>query len=209
MEQQLLELWNLYAEHIETAGLVVGLLVVFLLIMERVAAWPLGTLYVLLYLPVLYTSGLYSNFLLHLAAFLPLNLYGWYRWTVGKGNADKMPVTHIPIWLVLVLLLLVVLGILGMPYFWEFIGVQLITTEDPEWVRQLDDTVLMLSLAAMYVQAQKHIEAWMLWFVINIMSIVLYNYAGIDTLMYLYMAYLVMAVWGYLTWYRSLVKRTR
>ena len=85
----LIDAW-LFAD--EWVGLVLGLVVVVLLIRQNMWAWPIGVAYVLASVTVLVEARLYANLALHLVGFLPLNIYGWYYWIVGKED-DELSVT--------------------------------------------------------------------------------------------------------------------
>ena len=85
------DLWNLWLLADEPIGTVLGLVVVFFLIRQNVWAWPLGVAYVMVSITVLYEARLYANLLLHLVAFLPMNLYGWYYWLFGASSSRSCP----------------------------------------------------------------------------------------------------------------------
>ena len=72
----------------------------------------------------------------------------------------------------------------------------------PYW----DNGVFAMSLAAMWLTARKKLENWMVWFVNDIVSVALYALQGLGGYAILYSIYLGMAVWGYLTWRRSMAR---
>ena len=46
----------------------------------------------------------------------------------------------------------------------------------------------------------------MVWFVVNIISVALYSLQGLGGYAILYAIYIGMAVWGYFTWRRSMLR---
>ena len=69
-----------------------------------------------------------------------------------------------------------------------------------------DNGVFAMSLAAMWLTARKKIENWMIWFVVNVISVALYALQGLGGYATLYAIYIGMAVWGYVTWRRSMTQ---
>lgn len=180
----------------EPIGLVVGLIVVLMLIRQKLWAWPLGVLYVLISISVLLEQKAYANLVLHVCAFLPMNLYGWFFWLFGGEARDDLPVTLTPTRMWLYLLILCVVGTLALGYFFD-------TQTDhgyPYW----DSTILALSLGAMYLTARKKIENWWIWVVVNLLSIPFYWVLDLKLYAGLYFVYLGMAFWGYYEWNRDM-----
>ncbi len=189
----ILNLWLLVDEPI---GTVLGLVVVWFLVRQNVWAWPLGVAYVIVSITVLWEARLYANLLLHVVAFLPLNLYGWYYWLFGTEQREELPVTRTSRSVLATLAVMCLAVAAGL-------GAWFATQTDaayPFW----DNGVFAMSLAAMWLTARKKIENWIVWFVVNIISVALYSLQGLEGYAILYAIYLGMAVWGYLTWRRSM-----
>ena len=184
----------------EYTGTVVGVLVVLCLIYEKVWAWPLGVLFCVLSAPVMWYNNLYGYFTLTLIGFLPLNLYGWYYWLFGTEHKAELPITNTPkiVWLVVIALSVVAIYLL--PYFFALIVPDYF--EEAEFI-YLDNSILVLSLAAMWFTARKYIENWFIWFVVNVGTVTLYAMTELWGFMMLYVVYIGMAIWGYLQWQRS------
>jgi nicotinamide mononucleotide transporter len=187
------ELWRLVDEPI---GVAIGLIIVWCLIKENLWAWPLGVAYVgLLALP-LWEAQLYSNLMLHVLGFLPLNLYGWYYWVFGGEQRRALPVTRSGWPLAGALLLLCSLGTLVLGAYFD----RRTDAAFPYW----DNAVTVMSLAAMWLTARKKIENWIVWFVVDVISVALYSLQELYLLAGLYLIYLAMAVLGYREWLQSM-----
>ena len=184
----------------EYAASVVGVLVVLCLIYEKVWAWPLGVLFCALSAPVMWYNNLYGYFTLTLIGFLPLNLYGWYYWLFGTEHRTELPITNTPKFVWLAVIALSALAIYASPYFFSLIVPNYL--EEAEYI-YLDNSILVLSLVAMWFTARKYIENWVIWFVVNVGTVTLYGLTELWGLMVLYVAYIGMAIWGYLQWHRS------
>lgn len=185
----------------EYTGTVVGVLVVLCLIYEKVWAWPLGVLFCVLSAPVMWYNNLYGYLTLTLIGFLPMNLYGWYYWLFGTEHKAELPITlaRRTVWVIAIALSVV--AILLLPYFFGLIVPNYF--EEAEYI-YLDNSILVLSLVAMWYTARKYIENWFIWFVVNVGTVTLYAMTELWGFMVLYVVYIGMAIWGYLQWRRSM-----
>ncbi len=93
-----------------------------------------------------------------------------------------------------------VVAIYLLPYFFALIVPNYF--EEAEFI-YLDNSILVLSLAAMWFTARKYIENWFIWFVVNVGTVTLYAMTELWGFMVLYVVYIGMAIWGYLQWQRS------
>ena len=189
--------WWLWADEWIGAGL--GIAVVLCLIREKLWAWPLGVAYVLVSITPLLEAKLYANLALHVVGFLPLNLYGWYHWLFGGQERDDLPVTRAGSGTLIALAGLCMAVALALGWYFS-------TNTDaafPYW----DNAVFAMSLAAMWLTARKQIDNWIVWFVVNVISVALYFSQGLYGYAFLYGIYIPMAVAGYISWLRSMGAR--
>lgn len=181
---------------LEATGLVTGLVCVWLLIRQNVWTWPLGIVYVLVSIVLFLDARLYADLLLHVG-FLGLNVYGWYYWLRGGGTSRvAVPVTRAGAGPVAALVLAAAIGtgVFGRAF-------ALWTDADlPYW----DNATTCLSLAAMWLSTRKHLENWVLWFVVDVLATGIYLYKGLYFYAVLYLVYTGMAIAGWLAWRRSL-----
>lgn len=189
----LTQVWEtlLQASIFEKIGFVFGLLAVWYLIKESVLTWPAGIIYCLVSFYVYWNAKLYQDFLLTIF-FLVMNIYGWYIWKNPPKHAEELPITNVKTKNMAIILLVsfVLIGIFGYS-FNRFTDASL-----PYW----DATTTVLSLSAMFMTAQKKIENWILWFVVDVVASSLYFYKGLYFYSVLYFVYLAMAVAGYINW---------
>jgi nicotinamide mononucleotide transporter len=203
------QLWDLWLVADEPVGTVLGLVVVWLLIRQNLWAWPLGVAYVFVSVTVLLEARLYANLALHIVGFLPLNLYGWYRWLYGvpagatdsadgsiRASAGPLPVTHTGYGELTVLIALCAAGTLALgTAFAMYTDAAL-----PYW----DNALFVGSLAAMWLTAHKKLENWVFWFLINVLSVGVYWSQGLPLYAGLYFVYIAMAVAGWKAWKSSM-----
>lgn len=192
-------LWQLWLGLDEPIGTLLGFVIVVCLIRQNVWAWPLGVAYVAVSVTVLLEARLYANLVLHVLAFLPMNLYGWYYWLFGDGDSrrrDELPVTRSSPRSMAVLCSIWLAGA-------ALLGTAFDTMTDaalPYW----DNGLLVGSVLTMWLTARKKIESWIFWFVIDVVSVGVYWVQGLYWYAALYLVYLGMAVFGWVAWKSSM-----
>lgn len=181
----------------EATGLVTGLLAVWLLIRQNIWTWPVGLAYALVSLVVFADAKLYADVVLHVF-YVGMNLYGWWYWRFGgeRTEDEHLPVTTTPQRERLLLLLLSAFGILAM-------GFALSNWTDAD-LAYWDSVTTVLSFSAMWMMARKYLENWMVWFVVDVIAVLLYLVKGLHLYALLYGVYLAMAIAGWLSWRRSM-----
>ncbi len=181
---------------IEFAGLVFGLLAVYWLIKENILTWPAGIIYCLVTLFVFWNAKLYQDFVLTLFFFI-MNIYGWFSWSNQKDDKHSLAIstTSKTTWSILILIAVLYSISTGL-LFKNFTDASLPFA---------DATTTGISFIAMWMTARKKIENWWLWFLVNILSTIIYAIKGIHFYVLLYFVYIFLAILGYMNW-RKLYK---
>lgn len=191
------------ANWLELAGLVSGLLCVWLMIRENVLTFPIGLLYALITVVVVVRANLFADVLLNVYYVL-MNAYGWYFWSAGgqeRRSDDVLLVGWVPTRQWPLLIVLLVAGTLAMGWYFSTM-----TSADLPYP---DSFTTVASFIAMWMSARKYLESWILWFVIDVVQVVLYVIKGIEAYALLYLVYLGMAVGGWLAWRKHVPDRSQ
>lgn len=189
----------------EIAGALIGLTYLYLEYKAHIALWFVGILMSLFYIYIFFTSHFYADFGVYVY-YLGANIYGLVIWLkkerkTAEGSLDGNPVTRCPRKYFLVSTLLFVL-------IWSVLWAVL--THLPGSASPIGDSfTTALSVIAMWLMAQKYIEHWVLWFVINVVSSILYITKDLYPTAGLFAVYTVMSVLGYIKWKQSLVNVPR
>ena len=180
---------------IEIFGLISGALAVWLLIKQNIWTWPIGISYIAASIYIFYGAKLYADLALHVC-YLIMHFYGWYYWLNGDNRTESiLRVSHEKNQTLLVLSALCAIAIfVSGTLFAVFTDADL-----PYW----DNTTSIFSLLAMWLQTRKKIESWILWLLVDILSVGIYFYKGIYFYSLLYIVYIGMAFMGYAAWYKS------
>ena len=192
---------------LEILGTLSGIVCVWLLIKESVLTFPIGLLYAVITSAVVIEARLYADLVLNLY-FVLMNGYGWYFWIRGAEERQiegKLLVASIPRNELAFAAMAMILGTLAVGYFFS-------AYTDADFA-YWDSLTTVASFAAMWMTARKYLESWILWFLIDVLQIALYAVKGFSGspglyfYSFLYFVYLWMALLGWRSWSRSIVKQ--
>lgn len=187
------------ASPLEFTAALTNVVCVILVAKGRVSNYYWGTIGVITYGIVSYNTGLYANAALN-AIYLPMQFIGIYYWTKDLGKTPaKADVAVKTITLRDVITYLVV-GVI----FWYGLTEYLKTTQDP--FPALDAFCLVASLIAMWMMIKQQPEQWILWIIINCVTIYLWvipalNQPGSWAQVAQWAVFLMNAFYGLWKWY--------
>lgn len=178
-----------------------GMLCVVLVAKGKISNYAFGLVNVSLYAYLAYQQGLMGEFQLNAFFYIPMQFIGFYLWHRASrtevAGAAKMVKVKVFSWKEWIITFIVsVFGILTYGAYLEANG----GTQ-----AYLDATTTVLSIVAQVLMVQRFAEQWLVWIVINVLSIILWTKAymltGNDiTIMVMWSAYLVNSVYGYINW---------
>ena len=181
---------------IEIAAVLLALAYLVLVIRQNILCWLAALVSTALYLNIFVAAGLFMEAALQLF-YGAMAVYGWYRWRTGERGSERLPIRtwstrqHG----------LAVAGIIALT---TAAGAALSFT--PAALPFADSFTTIGALVATYMVAQKILENWLYWFVIDSVSIYLYVSRDLWLTALLFVLYLMLIVVGYRRWradYRS------
>lgn len=186
--------WSLV---LQIVGTTLGFLYLWLEYKANIWLWVVGALMPMVHGVLYLQSGIYADAAMQLYYVLA-GLYGLYVWKRGSSAKKEMAITHTPVgWVLPLVLVYVVLNIAL--YF-------LLTEFTDSQVPLFDSISTALSIVAMWMLSRKLVEQWLVWLVVDAISVGLYFYKGIPITGCLYLVYCVLAVVGYMRWMREVRK---
>jgi nicotinamide mononucleotide transporter len=180
---------------LELFAAVVTLLSIWLATKENIWYYPTGLVALVLYTWLFFEAKLYAESALQVVCF-GLMLYGWYEWLYGGARKTELPVTTTPRW---AWVAGVISAIAGSAIV---IAIQLRYTDNP--APYVDSSLLVWSLVAQWMTARKWLENWLLWLIINTLSVPLYVTRALWLTAALYIGLWILAITGYRDWRRSM-----
>jgi nicotinamide mononucleotide transporter len=183
------------AHYVEILGVIFSILYLIFSIRQNILLWPLGIASALLYMVVFYQSKFYADMGLN-GYYVVISIYGWLLWRKGSAeDGSKLAVSRLGKRHALILLGFTAAAFAG-------IGLVLDRYTDspvPYW----DAFTTAVSFTATWLLARKILENWILWIIVDAVSMGLYLYRGLYPTLFLFAIYTTMAVIGYLKWSRT------
>ncbi|MDH6355218.1 nicotinamide mononucleotide transporter [Dysgonomonas sp. PH5-45] len=174
----------------ELLGTLFGLLYLYYEYKADMKMWPTGILMSLFYVYVFVSAGIYAFAVINIYYILA-GVYGWFMW--GRASqTDERNVRRAPRKVFLFLLPVVITLFLLIGYVLQYLGESTVA-----WG---DSFITTLSIAAMWMLAQRYAEQWLLLIVANVVSAALFFYMGLYPSAVLYAVYAVVSVFGLLNW---------
>lgn len=185
---------------VEVLGTILGTLYIFFSIKQNILTWLLGLLSSALYVYVFFVTKFYADMALQIY-YVGVSIYGWILWARGveknKGHED-LPVTRLTRKLAFTLLAVSIL-------LWIVIYFILKKFTDSP-IPFGDAFTTAFSIVATWMLARKIIEQWIIWVVVDFVSLLLYIYKGLYPTTILFVIYTGAAVVGYFEWKKDLLK---
>ncbi|WP_296218768.1 nicotinamide riboside transporter PnuC [Pseudomonas sp. UBA2684] len=179
---------------LEILAAALGTWAVWLTVRQNPWCWPIGLVMVLLYAWIFFEGKLYSNMLLQ-GVYAALQLYGWWQWTRGGEQQQGLQVSRLSTRALLLSATLGSAGALGLGYLMASF-----TDAAAPWQ---DAALSAFSLVAQVWMAQKRLECWPLWVVLDLLFVALFLQQGLYLTAGLYALFTVLAISGWLTWRRD------
>lgn len=179
---------------LQIIGVVLGLLYLWLEYRANIWLWVVGAIMPCVHCVLYYKSGLYADSAMQ-GYYIVAGLYGLIAWLVGhKRKERRLKIANTPLRLVAPLVV-IYLALHAAIYH---LLVEFTDSSVPFW----DSMTTALSMIAMWLLSRKYIEQWLVWFVVDAITVGLYLYKGIPLTAGLYGLYTTLAVAGYLRWRR-------
>lgn len=186
---------------LQIVGVALGLLYLYLEYRADIRLWVVGLIMPLVHGTLYLKSGLYADSAMQLYYILA-GLYGLWVWRRGGeqgGEQKPLKIGHTParIWWGLAGAYLAIQGA---------IYLLLITFTDstvPFW----DSLTTALCIIAYWMLSRKYVEQWLVWLVLDAVTVGLYLYKGIPLTASLYALYTCLAFAGYRRWLRQIERQ--
>lgn len=182
---------------------ITGIIGVVLAAKGKVSTYIFATINVAIYAYLTFNNHLYGEFMLNAFYYIPMNFVGFYLWSRHKdeesGDVEGKSLTPKQIVILLVAVAVVVI------VYWQIlshIGGQLAL---------IDAMSTVFSVVALIMQVTRYAEQWLLWIIVNVVSVVMWVLLlGKDpsavTMVVMWVAYLFNSAYGYYNWKKLAAK---
>lgn len=208
---------------IEAIGTLAGLLCIWLASIEKISNYAFGLINVTLFAVIFFQIQLYASLLLQLFFFVA-NIYGWYAWSRQRSdNQAELQIRWLSRSKAITSLVVIAIAIGLMtryidPVFalltkvavstLQGLGLAVVMPElQPDAFPFWDSCMMVLSIAAMVMMTRKYVENWILWVIVNLISVVIFALQGVYAMSIEYLILTFIALNGSRMWIRSAASR--
>lgn len=179
---------------LQIVGTLLGLIYLWLEYKANIWVWIIGAIMPMVHGILYLKSGIYADAAMQLY-YVAAGIYGLVVWKRKPRNSGDGVIRHTPKgWVVPLVAVYAVLHVALYIFLTEFTDSR---------VPLFDSMSTALSIVAMWMLSRKLVEQWLVWLVVDMISVGLYIYKGIPITAGLYTIYCVLAVAGYLRWRKS------
>jgi len=178
-----------------------GVVCVVMVARGNIINYLFGVINVSLYAWISFKAGLYGDAALNAIYYLPMQFIGWFSWIGRRSEQESVTIIarrmkgNERIVVAISAVLLVILAAYLLKYF-----------KDPQPFK--DSATTVLSVMAMYLMVKRFMEQWILWVIVNIISVVMWiiafssgeSHSALMILMWIF--YLINSLNGWVTWIR-------
>lgn len=183
----------LQTSYLEWAANILTALCIYLAGRNKVLTWPIGIIATCLFGVLFYKAGLFADSLLQVF-FIATGIIGWMGWKNNK-IVEEIP-THIDAKKFVLYSVIAIIVAIAYGYFLLY---RVADTFDA-YVPFVDSLILTLSILGQLLLMRKKIETWMVWIVVNIISVPLYFSRDLYLTSFMYSLFLINAVVSYFYW---------
>ncbi|HDS9690046.1 TPA: nicotinamide riboside transporter PnuC [Escherichia coli] len=156
--------------------------------------------------------------------FFAANIYGWYAWSRQTSqNEAELKIRWLPLpkalsWLAVCVVSIGLMTVFINPVFafltrvavmiMQALGLQVAMPElQPDAFPFWDSCMMVLSIVAMILMTRKYVENWLLWVIINVISVVIFALQGVYAMSLEYIILTFIALNGSRMWINSARER--
>ena len=185
-----------------------GMLCVVLVAKGKISNYYFGIVQTGTYAYISYTYGLYGEAMLNGLFYFPVQFIGIYLWNKNKTKSSIQgeditvkKLTKVG-WIYLIIISIVA----------SLLYAQILSMIGGQQVR-LDSAAVVLSVIAQILMLKRYAEQWIMWIVVNVLSIILWVITlditgGNDyTMIVMWTAFLANSIYGYINWIRMSKKQ--
>jgi len=182
----------------EVFATILGIIYVILAAKESFLCWPAAFVSTLIYTALFWEGQLPMQAILNFY-YMGMAIYGYQLWRKKSAEEDDFVVTTLSLPKHLIYIISATALSIAIGY---------LTATTNSRLPFLDSAVMVFSVINTYLMAQKVLENWIYWLVIDAAAIYLYWQTGFYVTIIMFGLYLVLAVYGYLEWSKSIKEQS-
>lgn len=176
---------------LETAAMCTGVVNIYLAARNNIWNWVFGIITVSLFFIIFLKTKLYADMSSQII-FLVLQFYGIYKWRYGGKSQTQLSVTYTPAPMRALAMACFIILFLGLTY--------ILTFHTDSTTVYLDASTTALSLVAQWMMGRRWVENWLLWILMDVISLKMYLAKQLYLTTILFFILLFQSARGYYIW---------
>ena len=166
---------------------------------NNILVYPTGLVGTGIFVYILFNFSLLGDMIIN-GYFFIMSIYGWYYWSRKKDEVFINNVSRLEKKEYIQLIFLALVSLL----FIYFVYVQF--DKWNSWTAYVDNITTAIFFVAMWLMAKRKIESWIFWIIGDLITVPLYFYKGLTISSLQYIIFTVLAILGYISWKKILLK---
>ena len=185
--------------YLESFAVIMNITSVIYAKQNNILVYPTGLIGTGIFVFILFNFSLLGDMIIN-GYFFFMSIYGWYYWSRKKDKVYINNVSRLEKKEYKQLILLA----LGSLIFIYFVYVQF--DKWNSWTAYADNITTAIFFVAMWLMARRKIESWIFWIIGDLITVPLYFYKGLTISSLQYIIFTVLAILGYISWKKILLK---
>lgn len=189
---------------LEILGVSIGLVYLFWEYKADPKMWIASIVMPMISMWLYFSKGIYADFAINIYYML-IAVYGYWNWTRKRpggggsgGGESTLPITHVG--------LKVAAGcVAAVALLWGAIAWILVNYTDST-IPYVDAFTTAMSIVGLWMGARKYCEQWLIWLIVNVVTVPMQLSKGLVFYPCLYTVYAVISIFGYRNWLRIMRK---
>ncbi len=181
---------------LEGLGVAAAIAYLILAIRQNSLCWVFAGISTVIYVYLFFTARLYMESVLNVF-YLAMAIYGWVSWRQGSSENTDLAVTIWP-WRTHAVALLVIVAL-------SLVNGYFLTIYTDAEFPYIDSLTTWSAFWATFLVARKVLENWWYWLVIDVASIFIYWQRDLELTALLFVVYVIMIPFGFISWRRSMM----
>lgn len=185
--------WDVGSNPLEILAVFTSYICTIMAVYQLRANYLVGVVTTFLYSILFYQSELYAVAMFNLYLVFSL-AYGWWRWGPDDDARPVRDTIDEPLWFL-------IYPVIGLAVY---VFLQVVNWTFGFEMGYVDELVAVLSGIAQIGLDNKHRDSWVVWAVVNVLSIWLFFNSGLYLVTFQYVFFLANTVFGYMMWSKSM-----
>lgn len=197
---------------LEIIGASFGILSVYFSVKKNIWVYPTGIISTAIYIYIMFNAGYLGDMMINFY-YTVMSIYGWILWSenskdhihVEVEKADRKTWLY-SLNLFIISMFLVIIIYYFKPYFdnhfsMQGVNLSLNHMDKGNW---MDVITTSIFLVGMWQMAKRKVENWLFWILGDLICIPMLIFRGLGITSLQYLIFTIMAVYGYVSWKKSL-----